>query len=409
MFTRLKIIFLNRFFYPDESATSQLLADLAFHLACSANEILVVTSRQRYDNASPALSIDERIRGVRVARTWATTFGRDQLFGRALDYLTFYASAFSRLFLLMREGDIVIAKTDPPMLSVVAAMATRLRGGKLINWLQDLFPEIAAAADIEGAKGSIGQMLTWLRDWSLDCARLNVVVGEKMRDVLIARGIAERQVAVIANWANGDAIRPVARTANPLRRKWGLEGKFVIGYSGNLGRVHEVGTVLGAMTVLHEDERKWFLFIGSGKQRQTMETECKTRGITSVSFVPYQARDDLAWSLGVPDVHLVTLLPEMEGLVVPSKVYGIAAAGRPILNIGALDGEIAQLIDEHDCGMTIEPGDVTGLVEAIARLASDDALRATLGGNARKALENDYEMRHALRKWRKLLQSVANQ
>ena len=230
-----------------------------------------------------------------------------------------------------------------------------------------------------------------------------------MRDVLVARGIEAEKVTVIPNWADGDAIRPVARTENPLRREWALDEKFVIGYSGNLGRVHEFDTVLRAMTELREDDRKWFLFIGAGNQRQMVETECKVRGITAVSFLPYQAREDLVWSLSVPDVHLVTLRPEMEGLVVPSKVYGIAAAGRPILDIGALDGEIAQLIEKHNCGMSILPGDVSGLVSAITRLAGSDALRATMGGNARNALENYHEMRHGLQKWRYLLDTAAKQ
>ena len=405
----MKVIFVNRYFYPDQSATSQLLSDLAFHLASGAHEIHVVTSRQRYDDASSALPANEHVRGIKVSRVWTTRFGRGSLVGRAFDYLTFYASAFARLVLLVREGDVVIAKTDPPMLSVVAAMVTRLRGGKLINWLQDLFPEVAAAADLKWAKGVVGQMLTRLRDWSLRCAHQNVVVGEKMREILIARGIEPTKITVIPNWADGDAIRPVARTQNPLRSKWGLESKTVVGYSGNLGRVHEFGTLLAAMTALREDKDTLFLFIGAGKQRQMLETECKTRGITAVTFLPYQAREDLVWSLGVPDVHLVTLLPEMEGLVVPSKVYGIAAAGRPILNVGALDGEIAKLVEKHHCGFTVEPGDAKGLANAITRLAGDDVLRAKLGGNARKALEDDYEMRHALLKWRNLLDTVVQQ
>jgi colanic acid biosynthesis glycosyl transferase WcaI len=405
----LKVILVNRYFFPDQSATSQLLSDLAFHLAGGAHEIHVIASRQRYDNASSDLPIKESIRGVRVSRIWTTTFGRGSLIGRAFDYLTFYASASAELLLLVREGDIVIAKTDPPMLSLVAAMVTRLRGGKLINWLQDLFPEIAAAADIGWAKGSVGQILARLRDWSLHCGRQNVVVGEKMREVLTARGIEAQKITVISNWADGDAIRPVTRAENPLRKKWGLEGKFIVGYSGNLGRVHEFDTVLGAMTELRGDEGKWFLFIGAGKQRQMMETECKARGVTAVSFLPYQGREDLVWSLGVPDVHLVTLLPQMEGLVVPSKVYGITAAGRPILNIGALSGEVAQFIHKHECGTTIEPGDVRGLVAAITHLSDDDIYRATLGANARKALENYYEMHHALQKWTKMLDTVIQQ
>jgi len=184
-----KIVFLNRYFFPDHSATSQLLSDVAFHLAKAGHEVHVICSRQRYESPAARLTAYERVDGVQVRRVWTSRFGRRSLIGRAFDYLTFYASAFAELVLLVREGDIVIAKTDPPMLSVIAAVAARLRGAKLINWLQDLFPENAAAADIGWAKGSVGRMLAGLRDWSLHCARQNVVVGEKMRGRTTGSGL----------------------------------------------------------------------------------------------------------------------------------------------------------------------------------------------------------------------------
>lgn len=401
----MKVILVNRYFHPDESATSQLLSDLAFHLAGGANEVHVITSRQRYDEASSALPIRETIDGVNIVRIWTTRFGRAGLIGRALDYVTFYASASAELVLLARKGDIVIAKTDPPLLSVFAAIVTKAQGGILINWLQDLFPEVAAAAGLQWTKGGVAKALRNWRDWSLRSAALNVVVGERMRDVLLARGIEPHKLTVIPNWADGEAIRPVAVADNPLRKKWGLEGKFVVGYSGNLGRVHDFDTTVGAMAELREDEGIWFLFIGAGKQRPMLEAQCKALGITAVSFLPYQAREDLIWSLGVPDVHLVSLLPEMEGLVVPSKFYGIAAAGRPTLFIGDPEGEIGKLVHRFDCGITIRQGEAAALAEAILLLQRDKLLRDRLGANARKVFEERYDRKIALSAWSAIIES----
>ena len=140
-----RVVFVNRYFHPDHSATSQMLSDLAFHLAARGWDVEVVTSRQRYDDARRSLPSRETVRGVDVRRVWSTRFGRGFLPGRALDYATFYVSAF---FALLRRGGrdtTIVALTDPPLISVVAALAAMLRGATLINWTQDLFPEVAEA------------------------------------------------------------------------------------------------------------------------------------------------------------------------------------------------------------------------------------------------------------------------
>ena len=139
------LIFVNRYFYPDHSATSQVLTDIAFGLAAKGYRVRVVTSRQRYSDRSAQLPPRERVRGVEVHRVWTTRFGRSGLPGRAVDYLAFHLASAWTLWRLARAGDVIIAKTDPPMLSVTAAPVARLRGAKLVNWLQDIFPEVAQA------------------------------------------------------------------------------------------------------------------------------------------------------------------------------------------------------------------------------------------------------------------------
>lgn len=223
-----------------------------------------------------------------------------------------------------------------------------------------------------------------LRDGTLRSAYVNVVLGSAMQRYLISRGVSESKLRVIHNWAVGDMVHPVTPEDNRLRREWGLDGKFVVGYSGNMGRVHEFETILGAVEDLKGDTSVVFLFIGDGAQKKWLENEVTKRGLDNVRFLPYQPSDQLAASLSVPDVHLVSLRPEAEGLVVPSKFYGIAAAGRPTLFVGDQEGEIAHLIRETQCGIAIGVGDVSGLAAAIDLLRGDPSLYKRYCENARR-------------------------
>ncbi len=398
-----RILFINRFFYPDHSATSQMLSDLAFFLAESGREVYVIASRQRYDFPDAWLAPREKVRGVEVHRVRTTRFGRANLVGRALDYLTFYLSAAWVAFRLVRHGDVVVAKTDPPLISLVAMIVSKLRGAYLVNWLQDVFPEVAGALGMRLGRGNIGAMLAAVRDCSLHAARFNVVLGKRMADCVTRRGVPEKRIAIIHNWADDRAIVPLPAAENPLIAEWGLAGRFVVGYSGNLGRAHEFGTVLDAAELLRGDERMLFLIIGSGAQLAELHDEVTRRALWSFVFRPYQPRERLAFSLGAPDLHLVTLQPSLEGLIVPSKFYGIAAAGRPMAFVGDPDGEIAVMLRTHDCGRSFRVGDAKGLAGYIRALAENPPEASRLGQNARAALESNFSQAKAFGAWEKVL------
>jgi glycosyltransferase involved in cell wall biosynthesis len=262
-------------------------------------------------------------------------------------------------------------------------------------------------------------VLRWFRDRSLKAAHANVVLGERIADRVCGLGISPERVRVIANWADGKAIEPIEREANALRAAWGLADAFVVGYSGNLGRAHEIETLLEAMRVVEDAVGRggvtpsaapaptsWavrWLFIGSGALFEPLKAEVARRGLISVDFKPYQPRALLAQSLSAADVHLVSLRPELEGLIVPSKFYGICAAGRPTVFIGDGDGEIARLIRRHQCGRSIAAGDGAGLAQAIVELAEDPAAWQSLGQRARQALEAEFDKSIATARWDDLL------
>ncbi len=399
----MKIIFLNRFFYPDHSATSQLLTDLAFDLAARGNPVTVITSRQRIDAPKARLAGFERINGVEVHRIWTTSSSRGSLTGRALDYLTFYLFAGWRLFRLCRAGDVVVAKTDPPLISVVASLVARVRKARQVNWLHDLFPEVAIRLGVGALSGWMGRTLRRLRNWSLKSAQTNVVLGNRMASVLKSEGVGADRISIVHNWCDGGAIRPLARSRNPLRKSLKIGDAFVVMYSGNLGRAHDLNVIIQAARQLKSHSSILFLVVGDGVQRPWFETEIERRGLRNIRVEDYQPRERLGESLSIGDLHLVSLRPELEGLIVPSKFYGVAAAGRPTVFIGSPDGEIARILKRENCGVCVAPDDGEGLAKQIVALELDPDARRAMGKAAREVFEQRLDQPIALAAWRQVL------
>ncbi|MBF0383058.1 MAG: O-antigen ligase family protein [Magnetococcales bacterium] len=398
-----KIIFLNRFFYPDQSATSQLLSDLAFDLAKQHTKIHVITSRMNIDNPQANLPVFETINGVHVHRLSTTRFGRSNMLGRMIDYLTFYSSIFFKLLFIARKHDIVVCKTDPPLLSIIIYPVVWFRQATMINWLQDLFPEIATALKIKGFSGLFAKILRRLRRYSLRNAKVNVVLCNRMARKLRHQGVSPRQIQVLHNWSDSQKVIPIASSENSIRHENGYMDRFVVGYSGNMGRVHDFKTILDAAELLVNNSDIIFEFVGSGVQYGWIKKEVKNRSLTNVFFRAHQPRSILSESLSVADVHMVSLLPKLEGLSFPSKLYGIAAVARPIIFIGDPQGDLAILLRKNQCGVSVNLGNSKHLADQIVKMSTNPELCQTLGNNARKLLQNSYDRCHAMSNWRKLL------
>ena len=385
----MKFIFVNRFYAPDISATSQLLSDAASHLA-ESRDVHVVTSRLSYEGHD-VYSAEEVVDGVCVQRIWSTRFGRGNLAGRACDYLTFYLSVFFRLLALAKKRDVVIAKTDPPMLSIPVSWAASIKGAMLVNWLQDLFPEVATALGMK-LPASLAGFVRAVRNTSLTSAEVNIAIGDAMRNRILKEGVNTDRVVVVPNWSDGEAIVPKADSE--LRREWQLEGKFVVGYSGNFGRAHEYGTLATAIGQLRSEAAIRFLMVGGGVYMDQL----RSNALPNCEFKPYQPREKLPDTLTLPDVHLVSLLPELEGLILPSKVYGILAAGRPIINIGDPQGEVGCLVSSHGLGFNVAVGDVGELVRVVQYLAAHPEDVQSKGHAARRLFEEQFGQVRSLRK-----------
>jgi len=398
-----RIIVVNRFYWPDQSATAQMLTDLAEHLARQGNEVVAIASRQRLDGTKVILSRRTEHNGVHIHRISTILSSKNTLASKMLSFISFYVSAVATLFLLLKPGDIVIAKSDPPMLAIIPWLLSRFRRTKVINWCQDLYPEVAAALGIRWAAGPIGRTLSAVRNRALKHADTNVVISPSMQNHLTEEGIDPTKIHLIHNWCD-KRISPVAKDKDTLRQHWHLGDQFVIAYSGNLGRAHLAGHINTLVESLAEQSQLKMLFIGGGPGMVWLKAQCKRHGHSHVLFKPYQPREELGPILSVADVHLISLHPDCHSLISPSKYYGILAAGRPIAYIGDPDADLAREIGKAKLGLVLNIHHQDRWKEQITQIRQDVIHRHQLGLNARNLYERHYETALALNKWQHLIE-----
>jgi glycosyltransferase involved in cell wall biosynthesis len=402
----MRVVLANRYFYPDQSATSRMVSSLAQELVRDGISTTVLASRSYHDRSSARLPAREIINGVDVHRIWTSGFGRTTLMGRAVDYVTFHLRAAAWFAANARRDDICVVCTDPPLLAVSAALPVRLRGAHLVNWMMDLFPETAIELGMIKDNTVTGRLALAIRNWALRHTVLTICPMERMADFLSAKGVPKDNLAVVHHWADRNEIRPVACAENALRTAWRLTDKFVIGYSGNFGRAHEFDTVLDAAEQLKPFQDILFLLIGEGQQRARVEAEVKRRSLSNVVLKPFQPVEQLSQSMGAADIHLVSLKPELEHCIVPSKFYGVLAAARPTIFIGDPEGEIAMVLRDFQCGLSLCPGEVETLVSSILLLHNSPISRQTMGNNARYLMETAYSKEFGTAVWRTAIGAI---
>ncbi|GAC1355879.1 MAG: glycosyltransferase family 4 protein [Acidobacteriaceae bacterium] len=375
----MKILLLNQFFWPDSAATSQLLTDLARGLADQGHTVYAIAADGGYAAAGDA-SLNPP--AVEIHRVRSLPFVRGKA-GRVLSYLSFYLSAAVRGLTLPRP-DLVLTLTTPPLLSLLGTLIRTLRGSRHFIWEMDVYPDVAIDLNYFKAGGVADRVTGWLADLSRRRADGIIALGECMKQRLVNRGIDPRRIAVADNWADGSAIHPLPRPGDP--------DQLVLLYSGNLGLAHDLDTLTESMRQLRLDPRFRFLFVGSGGRRQQLAQFCETHHLTSVELRPYVQRESLEQSLAAGDIGLVTQREACCGSVVPSKVYGLMAAGRPILFIGPKEATPARIVERFQCGWHINCNDSAALTSLLQHLALNPAEMVLAGQRARRALLENYDL-----------------
>ncbi|MDD2762339.1 MAG: glycosyltransferase family 4 protein [Opitutaceae bacterium] len=394
------MVFVNRYYWPDAPATAQLLTDLAEGLAGRGWKVTVIASH----DGNAGTPVRESRHGVDVMRVRSLRWGRHDLIAKAGAYFTFTFSARRMLRRHLQANDWLVAMTDPPVLAPIAAAAARRAGARLVHWLQDIHPEIGLALSHSRLLALLSKPWVRRRDAAWQCAQACVAISRDMAALVGQHGLAPKQIRLIPNWASGgESLAPVPAEQNPLRRAWGLAGKFVVAYSGNLGRVHALEPVLAAAARLRNEAGLVFLFLGDGPRRPALEAQARAQGLTNVHFLPPQPQARLSESLSVGDVHLVTLQAGCERYVFPSKLYGILAVARPVVFVGPPHCELAEAVRHNGAGLTVDSSDPSALAAAVRDLMNDAPRCAAMGQAARCWSQATGGRRAALEAWETVL------
>jgi glycosyltransferase involved in cell wall biosynthesis len=397
-----RILFVNQYYWPDHASTAQHLTDLAEFLAEQGFECHVLTSQSRYKPGDPKPAALEIHQGVRIHRVHATSLGRRGTISRMTDYLSFYSGALVKALRLPRF-DLVVTLTTPPIIGLIGTILKRLRGSPHIYWSMDLHPDASMALGRMSPRSRFGSLMRALSESVYRQSDRVVALGPYMADRLALKQVAAAKIVTIPVWSRRDEIYPLPHERNPLRKSLGLEGSFVAMYSGNLGLAHSFDAFLEAARTLRERRDIVFLFVGDGPRKAEVQAARDSEGLSNIRLLDPMPRHVLHASLSMADVHLISMRDEMNGIVVPGKLYGAMAAGRPVVFVGPDHCESADTIKSAGCGLTFPAGDATALVAALELLASDPSLCRQMGERARSAFLAHYERKLCCTRWRELI------
>jgi glycosyltransferase involved in cell wall biosynthesis len=404
------VAFFNRSYFPDTSATGQLLTDLAedlvrqhgFRVTVVAGPPLLPSAGAEWQ-ARGVLSRQSH-NGVEILRAGGTRFDKERFAGRVSNYVTYFLSA-CWAGLRIDRPDVVVALTDPPIIGLAAWLAGLRARAPLVMAFKDLFPEVTVLLK-DFRSDTINALLQGVNRFLVRRAAVNVALGETMKERLIEnKGAPPGRTVVIADWADTSAIVPAPKR-NAFSEANGLADRFVVMHSGNIGMSQELEIVVDAAVHLRHLRDLQVVFVGEGVSKNALVERASSRGLTNVTFLPFQPRERLSESFAAADVFVVSLQRGLAGFIVPSKLYGILAAGRPYIAAVEETCEVAALTRARGSGLVSEPGDARALADRIETFYNDRALTLACGERARAA-SLEFDRATQVAKYARLLREVA--
>ena len=385
------VYLVNRYFWPDESATSLLLTDLAEDLQAAGHEVEVFTSRQLYNRPQAQLPRHQIWQGIQIHRLQTSCFGRRHFYGRLFDIITFHL-ALRYANNITVKPDAWFVMTDPPLVVNTVLQLRRRLGGRVIHHVDDVYPDLAMALGSLPQRGWVSSLLgRWAQAGLRNCDQV-LALGECMAGVLKNKDVTADRLAITPPWADGSRLFPLDHGENRFRQEIGIPGDhLVVMYSGNMGLGHRFETILAAARSLASNDKIHFVFIGEGARKSQIDAYRQTHHLSNVMMLPYQPRERLRETLSAGDIHLISLDAPVQGFIVPSKLAGILAVGRPVVLLGNEQNSIAAAILRAHCGHVIPEGDVSRLEAIIVRLMKNPGHRRRWGNAARNLFEREYD------------------
>lgn len=398
-----KILFITQYFPPDYAATGQLIDELVRVLSKKGLEIRVFTGQPGYAFKKSQAPRREMVEEVEVRRTRTSQLWLRRIRGKTINGLIFFLRAFLHILRHHRSQNLIIVTTAPPFLPFLGYLGHLLWRLPYVIIIYDLYPDIAVALDVISAKHWLTRLWQAANRQIWCKAQDIIVLTPAMRQRIITNcPKVSKQITVIHNWADGHNIVPIPKQKNWFAQKYDLVDKFTVLYSGNMGRCHDMITIIQAAQQL-QGQPIQFVLIGDGAQLVVLQEEVERLQLTNVLFLPYQDKQVLPYSLTAGNLSLISIAEGMESLVAPSKMYSTLAAGRPVAVICPEQCFLREIVIEANCGMSINNGDGHALAKFIADLSQQPQLTQSMGQAARQYFETHFTLEISCDQYLKVL------
>ncbi|NEO82767.1 MAG: glycosyltransferase family 4 protein [Spirulina sp. SIO3F2] len=397
--SRLNVLIVTQFYPPDYAATGQLIAELAGHLGALGLRMNIFTGQPGYAFDRDSAPKREAQHRVQVQRSRTSRLWPMRIRGRAINSLLFCFRAAFHLLTQSKRYELLIVTSEPPYLPILGYLMQALLGIPYVCVLYDLYPDVAVALNVLSARHPLVRLWDRLNRLIWQRAQSIVVLSSSMRSRVVAKAprVADK-IQIIPSWSDPRTIVPLAKQDNWFAQEQNLVHRFTVQYSGNLGRCHDMDTILTAAELLKQSPIQ-FVFIGKGAQLAACQQRAQQRDLNNCRFLPYQDKSVLPYSLTACDLALVSISPGLEGLVAPSKLYGILAAGRPVAAICEAHSYLRAVLQQANCGQAFSNGDAIGLANYIQYLADNPTQVKELGQAGRRYLNANYTLEHVAQQY----------
>jgi glycosyltransferase involved in cell wall biosynthesis len=401
-----QLTIINQFFPPDYAATGQLIEELAHQLKDKFRSVEVFSSQPSYAFKTNDLPRWEHHQDISIRRSKSASAGYGRIRGKAISGVVFWLRTVLHLIKHAQSRQLVLLTTAPPFLPLIGYFLSHFCKISYVCLLYDIYPDIAIELGVIKRDYWLTRLwdhfnrLTWKR------AAAIIVLNSTMKDHIVKKcPMVADKIAIIPNWSDPEQIAPIPKQNNWFVDEHGLADRFTVMYSGNMGRCHDLKTLLDAIVILRATPIQ-FVFIGNGDKRSYLETKVQELDLNNCLFLPYQTKKNLPFSLAASDLSIVSIDRKMEGLVAPSKLYSALAVAAPIAAICPAHSYLNQLFAEANCGATFLNGDSEGLAKYIYKLSQNPQLAQELGRSGREYCIENYTRSKVAQDYLKLFKTL---
>lgn len=403
-----RILVLTELFYPEKTSTAYFLTAIAQGLVTDY-PVTVFTGASLYDGQASSLAQNTVVKEVEIHRCRGTTFNKNWLPGRLVNGCTRAISIFFTALWQCHASDVILVVTNPPLLPLMAWLLKTLKGCNFVLLVHDVYPEVLSVTGLAHSQSLVYRLMQEVNRLIYGQASRIITLGRDMQKLVETKLTqpVEGKLICIPNWAETEIIYPVDKQNNSLLQRLNLVDKFVVLYAGNMGRTHDLKILLDAAETLSDTQPQiHFLLIGAGAQKQDVKARVQDQHLPNVTVLSYLPHEQKNVTLNSCDVGIISFLPGMTGVSVPSRMYNQMAAGKPLIAIADNESELAQVIQEEGVGWLVSPQDDDQLVKLLTQIMNDSELCNDMGHKAAQAVLCKYQLKHAVSKYQSLFREL---